>query len=315
MELSVVIPNYNGALMLSSCIEHVIFAIEKAQIKTFEIIVSDDASTDNSKTVCLNINTKLQFLDYAHNTGFSGNVNRGINASKYNWILILNTDVFLDVSYLLECQKAIKHKGIACYTGSVYNSNQATLCDAAKAPKHKFGKITTTLNLYSKPHAYLPSFFCSGSNLLIHKEIINICGALHEGFNPYYYEDAEWGIRIGRMGYKHWYVAKAACRHLGSATITSIQPLRVAITIQRNRMLLHYLHLPYVEFVYYVIRNISAAILQLLIGKTVLTLGIIDFYKSLHKIKNNGVQTYPLTFKTYIAQLQKQLPSSDIMYF
>jgi len=70
-----------------------------------------------------------------------------------------------------------------------------------------------------------------------------------------------------------------------------------------------------VEFVYYVIRNISAAILKLLIGKTVLTLGIIDFYKSLHKIKNNGIQTYPLTFKTYIAQLQKQLPSSDIMYF
>jgi len=59
MELSVVIPNYNGALMLSSCIEHVIFAIEKAQIKTFEIIVSDDASTDNSKTVCLNINTAV----------------------------------------------------------------------------------------------------------------------------------------------------------------------------------------------------------------------------------------------------------------
>lgn len=37
MELSVVIPNYNGALMLSSCIEHVIFAIEKAQIKNLKL--------------------------------------------------------------------------------------------------------------------------------------------------------------------------------------------------------------------------------------------------------------------------------------
>jgi GT2 family glycosyltransferase len=315
MELSVIIPNYNGALLLPKCIQHVLNAIQNTQIKTFEIIVSDDASTDNSKTVCLNLKTKVQFLDYATNTGFSGNVNRGINASQYHWILILNTDIFLDDSYLLECQEAIKIHGTACYTGAVYNLNYSILCDAAKAPKHKFGKITTTLNLFSKAHAHLPSFFCSGSNLLIHKEIINTCGALHEGFNPYYYEDAEWGIRIGRMGYKQWYISKAKCAHLGSATIKTLMPIDVAVTIQRNRIILHYLHLKPFAFVFYALRNISAAILQFVMGKKVLVLSIMAFIKIRKTLHVNTSRPYMYSLKAYVNQIQKQLPSSDIMYF
>lgn len=315
MDISVIVPNYNGAVLLPNCIKHIVLALKKAEINTYEILISDDASTDDSELICLNLGTEIKFLQHNCNTGFSGNVNRGIKASKYDWVLILNSDVLLDVTYFVECKKAIALFGIACYTGSVLDSNTSTLCDAAKAPKYKFGKITTTLNHYCKQHEYISSVFCSGSNVLIHKHIIASCGMLNENFNPYYYEDAEWGIRIGRMGFKHWYIANAKCIHLGSATINTLKPVRVAITIQRNRMLLHYLHLPKVEFVYYGIRNVSAAILQLLMGKPVLTLGIINFINSLPKIKNNLAPAYPITFKAYMAQVQKQISSHDIVYF
>jgi glycosyltransferase involved in cell wall biosynthesis len=60
--ISVVIPNYNGSEILIETIRCAIKALETSQITDYEIIVSDDASKDDSiEVIKANFNEKFVF--------------------------------------------------------------------------------------------------------------------------------------------------------------------------------------------------------------------------------------------------------------
>lgn len=81
--VSVVIPNFNGQHLLVDTIKSAHIALMSSEITDFEIIVSDDASTDESLSLVSSLFPDVILLKSQVNTGFAGNMNRGINqASK-----------------------------------------------------------------------------------------------------------------------------------------------------------------------------------------------------------------------------------------
>ena len=66
INFSVIIPNHNGVDFLPDCISSLITAIKKYPRSNFEIILVDNASTDNSINLAQNTNfpnTKYLILD------------------------------------------------------------------------------------------------------------------------------------------------------------------------------------------------------------------------------------------------------------
>ena len=95
MNLSVVIPNYNGEELLGKNLPKVLSSVEDA-----EIIVVDDASSDGSLKVLGNFKHKIKIIKNEKNLGFSSTVNRGVKEAKGGIVILLNTDVIPEKGFL-----------------------------------------------------------------------------------------------------------------------------------------------------------------------------------------------------------------------
>ena len=89
MKLSVVIVNYNVRYFLELCLHSVKAAIKD---KTAEIIVVDNASSDNSCQMVKTLFPEVVLIENKENLGFSKANNIGIKNAKGQFICILNPD-------------------------------------------------------------------------------------------------------------------------------------------------------------------------------------------------------------------------------
>ena len=83
--VSIIIPNYNGISFLSPCLESLIKQTRKAD----EIILVDNASTDDSLELVQHHYPTVRIIRMSSNSGFSAAVNRGISGSKGSLIALL----------------------------------------------------------------------------------------------------------------------------------------------------------------------------------------------------------------------------------
>lgn len=109
---SVCIANYNGMALLADCLDSVF-----AQQGDFsvEIIVHDDASTDDSLTLLRERYPQVEVLASAKNVGFCISNNRMAAHARGEYVLLLNNDAALDpgaLATLLQATREQKPAGI-----------------------------------------------------------------------------------------------------------------------------------------------------------------------------------------------------------
>jgi GT2 family glycosyltransferase len=89
---SVVIPNWNGAHHLPTCLDAL-----RAQIySNLEVIVVDNASQDNSRQLLADRYPEVRLIALPKNQGFTGACNAGIQAACGEYIALLNNDTEVD---------------------------------------------------------------------------------------------------------------------------------------------------------------------------------------------------------------------------
>lgn len=90
MTFSIIIPVYNTAKYLANCIENVL----NQSYQNYEIILVDDGSTDGSEKLCDEYAEKDRRIQVIHkqNGGISSARNKGIECSKGEYLLFLDSD-------------------------------------------------------------------------------------------------------------------------------------------------------------------------------------------------------------------------------
>ena len=282
--ISVVIPNYNGRDILLDTIRFAIRALETSQIIDYEVIVSDDASVDDSIEMVQNNFENVIVVQSDVNTGFSGNVNRGVFSSTKELILLLNSDVHLTEGYFNSLIPLFSNEKTFGVMGVIKDIKSLEIQDGAKYPKLFLYNIESNKNLISE-NKVLPTFFLSGANALIRASYLKRIGGLCELFNPYYSEDVELGIRVWRMGWEMYFQPDAICYHELSTTIKKINSHKVQLIAKRNKYILHALHLPQALKILYLLNIMLNAIFKLFIGKKLNFLALLSFFNMYSKIR------------------------------
>lgn len=103
---SVVIPTHNRATIVTRAIESVVNQTEK----DWECIVVDDHSTDNTVFTVRNLfknDSRIKCIANLSRPGAQSARNTGIDASKGQWILLLDSDNTITPNYLKEITKYI----------------------------------------------------------------------------------------------------------------------------------------------------------------------------------------------------------------
>ena len=100
--VSVVIPNWNGAHHLPTCLD----ALRAQTYPRVEVIVADNASTDGSLN-CWPSGIEVRVVALAENRGFTGACNAGMRAAA-EIIVLLNNDTEAEPSWLSEVVAALE---------------------------------------------------------------------------------------------------------------------------------------------------------------------------------------------------------------
>jgi GT2 family glycosyltransferase len=85
---TVVIPNWNGASLLPTCLD----ALRRQSIRDFETVLADNASGDDSLPLVRERYPEVSVVALARNFGFAGAVNAGIQAARAPVVVPLNSD-------------------------------------------------------------------------------------------------------------------------------------------------------------------------------------------------------------------------------
>ncbi|HEY5824262.1 MAG TPA: glycosyltransferase family 2 protein [Cyclobacteriaceae bacterium] len=105
MDVSVIIINYNTFALTSACIKSV---IDKTVGIEYEIILIDNNSTETDPEQFLKLFPEIVLIRSPHNSGFSKGCNLGIQQSKGEYILLLNSDTVLINNAITICLEFLK---------------------------------------------------------------------------------------------------------------------------------------------------------------------------------------------------------------
>lgn len=197
--ISVVIPAYNAS-------DHISRAVESALSQTVsdvEIIVVDDASTDNTVEILDQYSGSIKILQHEKNRGGSMARNTGIRHASGKYIALLDADDEWD-HHKLESQLEFLEGHDSNWVG--------TYCDFRQMRKNDF--VERIDNLIRRPTGYtdteeiikrifLRRFAHGGSStLFIRRNVLNQIGGFDSTFRRH--QDLELLIRIlkkGKIGY------------------------------------------------------------------------------------------------------------------
>jgi GT2 family glycosyltransferase len=301
--ISVVIPNYNGTKLLAQNLPSVYTALENSGLP-YEVIISDDASTDDSIAFIKTNYPEVILISNGENGGFSVNINKGIAAAKLEIVLLLNSDIKLDENYFEPQLKYFDKPGTFGVMGKIIDESTGNVAEACKYPLPSFFKINHFKNVQVNTGAPVYSYYLSGANALVNRSKLNELGGFNEIFSPFYHEDLDLSLRAWENGWQCYYEHKAVCFHAVSATIKSHSSKKKIKTIStRNRLLLHFFHLNGIRlYLWSVITFLSLAV-KWIGGKFY----YIDAYRQYLK-KLRAMKIYKQAFKQNAVAKNRYIP-------
>lgn len=268
--ISVVIPNYNGRKLLPETLPPLFVALNKSGLE-HEVIISDDCSTDDSVQWIKEAYSSIIVLENETNRGFSPTINKGIFATRYTYILLLNSDVKLTENYFSSLLRYFEREDCFGVMGRIIGWDDDLIQDAAKYPSFHGAKIKTTGNYYPVeplPNDWLYSMYLSGANAFVSAEKVKKIGGFDEIFAPFYVEDYEMSLRAWRLGWCCYYDHESVCRHRVSVTIKSKSSKAAINTVYyRNKMFLHAMHLQGITLFLWYMQLIPETLIRILSGR------------------------------------------------
>ncbi len=290
--VSVVIPNYNGKHLLKEYLPYT-YDVLKAAGMPFEVIVVDDASTDDSVSFIQSYYPQAALIVNPENKGFSYTCNRGIAITRHELILLLNSDVKLTPGYFDNQWKYFLRWDTFGVMGRIIDMEGDHIQDAARIPKWNGLKLKTGFFYYTdNDDARLYTFYLSGANALINADKLRQLGGFNELFSPFYYEDMDLSIRAWRLKWKCYYEHQSICRHKVSASTKNYKTEKWVKHIYfRNRFFLHAIHLNGLTlFAWYLQITFIDLLPKLLVGQTWIWQSYREFFANRAGIKKTKQQ-------------------------
>lgn len=201
--ISVIIPNYNGSSTIGRCLE----AVFSSEYDNFEVIVTDDCSTDNSVEIIKEF--PCNFISLDKHFGASSARNTGAKNSSGEILFFIDADCLLQKNTLASVNKAFLAPGNAIIGGTY-----------TKIPYDNtfFSTFQSIFINYSETKKEPPDYIPTHA-MVISRDIFMKSGGFQENFLPIL-EDVEFSHRLRKTGYKLTMNSEILVRHIFNFTLT-----------------------------------------------------------------------------------------------
>lgn len=205
IELSVIIVNYNGIKYLKECFDSLYDKLKKI---SFEIIVIDNNSSDESCSYIKKNYPNIVLIESKENLGFGKGNNEAVKLAKGNYLLLINNDTIVqdDLAPVLDFFKSNSKIGVIGINMLDKDLNYLPAAGNFPNPRNMF----RLKKLLDKGKEFKTGFFSKqiyevdwlgGSFLLLSKKIYQETNGFDEDYFMYV-EDVDFCKKIADKGYK-----------------------------------------------------------------------------------------------------------------
>ena len=216
--ISVIIPVHNQHRYTFNCLRSI--ATVGAET-TFEIIVVDDRSSDETATMLAAIAGIRTAVAPTGAEGFVAACNAGAAVARGELLLFLNNDTLVTPGWLDHIVATFAQQPKAGLVGARLVYPDGRLQEAGcilwrDASAWNYGRGDDP----DKPeYNYLRRVdYCSGACLAVPAGLFTELGGFSPEFAPAYYEDADLALKIKAAGYEAWYQPAATIMHFEGAS-------------------------------------------------------------------------------------------------
>jgi len=253
MKLSIVIICWNDLRVIGNCL-HSIYS--SACSSEFEVIVSDNGSTDGSVDFIRENYPNAHVLQNGANLGFAKGNNAGIRESHGQYVLILNPDTIVHESSLDKLVEfADRHPEAGAFGCRVLNPDGSYQVSARLFPTIWRYWLAA---LYLRRLASISNVFAadmypgwrgdteravdwqSGCCVMFRGDLLKELGGFDEQFF-YHFEEVDLCRRVRNAGYSILFTPGATITHLGGQSVGRF-PIQFAIERYRSRYKYFYKH-------------------------------------------------------------------------
>lgn len=246
-KLSIVILCWNDLRVIAECLRSI---YTRTHSTDFEVIVSDNGSTDGSSEFIRSHFPRVRVVENGANLRFSKGNNAGIQVAKGELILILNPDTLIHDGALDRfVEFADRHPEAGAFACRVLNSDGSYQGAARPFPTIWREFLAA---LYLRPLGHISDLFISdvyvrwrgdtertidwqsGCCQLFRAELLRRLKGFDERFY-YYYEDVDLCHRVWDAGYPVLYTPEATITHLVGQSTTTRSRLAFELDKYRNR--------------------------------------------------------------------------------
>lgn len=223
--LAVVIVSYNTRKLIRRCLESLRAFPPRTPL---DVLVADNASRDGSVEMLQEEFPWVRVLANKRNLGYSAAVNLGLEHTTTDYVLVLNPDIVVregSLDTLIDFMDANPEAGIGAAKLLNTDGTLQYTCRGFYTPATLFMRRTPLGKLFPnhgiiRRHLMLDYDHAApavvdwviGACMMVRRTAADAVGGMDERFFLYF-EDVDWCFRMGRQGWKVWYVPQAEMVH------------------------------------------------------------------------------------------------------
>lgn len=286
VSVSVIIPNWNGRHLLEKNLQAVMSATEGA-----EILVVDDASTDNSVLFLKKHFPTVYIVSKQTHEGFASSVNAGVEAAHGDIIVLLNTDVVPEKGFLQPLLGHFQDEAVFA-VGSMDKSKEGdsvVLRGRGMARWHKGFFVHERGDVNTSDTAWV-----SGGSGAFRKSMWHMLGGMDPLYDPFYWEDIDLSYRARKAGYILKFEPKSTVSHFHEEgkIKQSFSKARIKVVAYRNQFIFIWKNISDSGFLFsHVLWTPIRLIQSLCMGDVWMTIGYWKALIQLPKIIRSRIQS------------------------
>jgi GT2 family glycosyltransferase len=235
--VSVVVLNWNGKSLLAECLPSVVEAAT-AYSGPCEVLVVDNGSTDDSVAFVKNTFPSVNLSELPENYHFQIGCNKGVDASKYDFIVLLNNDVAVDKGFIKPLvNHLVNNDNIFSVAPKMFYWDREKVYCSAIIGNFDKGRFIQSWALDAEYHDLCartaPTIYTSGGAMAFKKQVFNALGQFDLLYFPIYWEDADICYQAWKRGLISLYEPLSVVYHKVSATMM-VRKLSYHFLMQRN---------------------------------------------------------------------------------
>ncbi len=202
---SIIVPVYNRPDEVDEFLD----SLTKQYFKDFEVLIIDDGSTLDCKSICDKYNTKLAIRYFSKpNTGQGFTRNMGFELATGDFFVQLDSDVIVPPDYFLNVKNGIERDNLDCYGGP--DQAHENFTPIQKAVNYAMTSFFTTGGIRGKKQNLGGQFHPRSFNFGLSREVWQKVGGYKITRMG---EDIEFSIRIIKAGFKTGLIQEAFIYH------------------------------------------------------------------------------------------------------